>query len=177
MAGRISDQAVRASTGKGWAEWFEILDGIEAVQMKHRDIAQHLYDEHGVDGWWAQMVAVQYEQERGLRAKHEKPEGFEISRGKTVAAPLDVVYAAWSDGRRRRRWLSEPIEIRKATPGKSLRITWPDGTSVSVELYRKGTGKSQVSVQHGKLPDAAAAERMKEYWARTLEALKSAVEA
>jgi hypothetical protein len=26
-----------------------------------------LKDEHGVDGWWAEMVTLQYERARGLR--------------------------------------------------------------------------------------------------------------
>lgn len=177
MAGRMSDAAVRAKTGKGWAEWFAILDGIGATGMKHRDIAEYLYAEQGVDSWWAQMVTVEYEQERGLRAKHERPEGFEISRSKTMAAPPGVAYAAWSDGRKRRRWLPDAsFEVRKARPGKSLRITWADGTNVEVNFYAKGDGKTQVTVQHGKLPNAAAGERMKKYWAEALERLKAVVE-
>jgi hypothetical protein len=36
---------------------------------------------------------------------------------------------------------------------------------------RKGANKSQVALQHGKLPDRAAAARMKEYWAQRLDAL------
>ena len=42
--------------------------------------------------------------------------------------------------------------IRKATPKKSLRVTWGDGrTSLNVSFQAKGAGKSQVVVQHVKL--------------------------
>jgi len=49
--------------------------------------------------------------------------------------------------RLRDRWLADPaFIIRKATPGKSLRITWVDGkTTLEVMLYPKGTGKTQVT--------------------------------
>lgn len=52
-----------------------------------------------------------------------------------------------------------------------MRIT-SDQTSVEVYFIRGGAGKSQVSVQHGKLPDRAAVTRVKEYWAERLGALK-----
>ena len=52
-----------------------------------------------------------------------------------------------------------------------MRITWPDGTSVDVGFMSKGAEKSQVAMQHGKLPDQAAVARIKDYWADRLEAL------
>lgn len=174
----ISSDAVKARTGKGWAEWFAVLDKAAGRQMPHREIAILLNQKHGLSGWWAQMVTVGYEQARGLRAKHEKPEGYEISVSRTIAAPARSAFRAWNDAALRRRWLDRPVEIRKATPGKSLRITWADRkTSLSVNLYAKGAGKCQVVVQHSKLPDAKAAERMKSEWARRLDRLQSLVEA
>ena len=43
-------------------------------------------------------------------------------------------------------------------------------------LYDKSGGKSQVSVQHGKLGSAAEAARKKAYWAASLERLKGLLE-
>jgi hypothetical protein len=65
MAERVSDEAVRSKTGRGWAEWFELLDGEGARELIH--------GKYGIDGWWAQNVTVGHEQERGLRDKHQKP--------------------------------------------------------------------------------------------------------
>ena len=79
-----------------------------------------------------------------------------------------LVFHAWADDATRAHWLPDAaITIRKATPPKSLRLTWADGTSVEVGLADKGD-RTAVSVQHTKLPDAAAAERMKAYWAEAL---------
>ena len=174
----MSDAAVQAKTGKTWPEWFKILDAAGAKKMPHREIATYLYERHKMDGWWAQMVTVGYERARGLREKHQRPEGYEISTSKTVAAPLPALYKAWHDEKTRIRWLPEKgMVIRKATENKSMRITWVDGkTSLSVNFYAKGHGKSQVAVQHGKLRDAKAAERMKTHWAKTLGRLQEVLE-
>ena len=52
-----------------------------------------------------------------------------------------------------------------------MRVTWEDETSVEVHFNRKDNGKSQVSIQHCKLPSKAAATKMKEYWGTRLDDL------
>ena len=76
----ISSEAVKAKTGKTWAQWFALLDKSRAQAMSHKDIVAVLAGKNGLGPWWRQMVAVAYEQAKGLRDKHEKPDGFEISR-------------------------------------------------------------------------------------------------
>ena len=174
--GRIGDEAVRKATGKTWEEWFRILDKAGAQEMAHKDIATLLDGKFPkIGGWWCQMVTVGYEQTRGLRQKHEKPTGFEISVSKTVPAPLSRLYRAWSDSKTRARWLpGEKVTIRTATANKSARVTWSDGkTSLSLNFYAAGAGRSKIVAQHGKLASAAVAQKMKVYWADRLEALKA----
>ena len=163
-----SDEAVARATGKSWAEWLAILDAAGGREMNHKQIVAHLQAHHDVSSWWQQQLTVGYEQSRGLRAKHEMAHGYQISRSRTVAAPAAAVYHAWADDATRAGWLPDAaFAVRKATPPKSLRLTWADGTSVEVGLSDKGD-RTAVSVQHTKLPDAAAAERMKAYWAEAL---------
>ena len=170
---RMSDEAVESKTGKTWSRWFRDLDAAGARKMSHQEIVALLNKKHGVGPWWQQMVAVTYEQARGLRAKHEKPEGFEISVSRTIDAPPGKAFKAWTDEKTRKKWLPANLTIRKATTNKTLRITWEDGkTSVSVSFALKGDGKSQVVAQHSKLPDAKAAARMKKFWAQALDRLK-----
>lgn len=64
---RISDEAVRARTGKGWNEWFKILDKWGASEKGHRLSAKHLLEKYKIGPWWAQVVTIRYEFERGLR--------------------------------------------------------------------------------------------------------------
>jgi hypothetical protein len=69
------------------------------------------------------------------------------------------------------------LTVRKATPGKSMRITWgKDKTDVSVGFYAKGPGKSMVQLEHSRLPSAEAAAEVKEFWRKALEKLKATLE-
>lgn len=173
---RMSDEAVEAKTGKTWSRWFKHLDAAGAKKMTHQEIVAHLRDKHDVRPWWQQMVAVTYEQARGLRDKHEKPGGFEISVSRTIEAPVGKVFKAWTDEKTRKNWLPANFTIRKSTANKSLRISWKDDTDVVAAFYPKGAAKCQVVAQHGKLPDAKAGAKMKEFWAKALDRLKAAIE-
>lgn len=175
----ISSEAVRAKTDKTWKEWFAVLDKAGASDWPHKDIARHLHDECGCPGWWSQMITVGYEQARGLRVKHQKCDGeYSASASKTIAAPVSALFAAWNEPRLRSKWLSgaKGLTVRKATENKSLRITWPDGTNVDVNLFAKGETKSQVAVEHGKLAGVADVPRVKEYWAEALAKLQLLLE-
>ena len=176
--GGINSVAVQAKTGKMWAEWIKLLDAAGAKKMSHREIVALLSTQHGVGDWWQQMITVGYEQYRGLRAKHQKPEGFQISGNKTVNVPVEELYAAWSDEATRARWLKRrTLTIRKATPHKSIRAAWLGGkSSLDVDFYAKGDAKSQVSVQHSKLPSAEEAAKMKAFWVKALQDLKDLLE-
>jgi hypothetical protein len=174
----IGNDAVLEKTGKGWPEWFAILDRAGAAKMSHKEIATYLSDEQKCPPWWGQMITVGYEQERGLREKHQKPDGFSASASKTVAVPVTQLFEAWTDEKIRKRWLPKAaFTIRKATAPKSLRITPEDGkTNLSVMFYPKGEGKSQVAIEHDKLPAREDVERVKAYWGEALDRLKAVLE-
>lgn len=176
-AAGISSDAVRAKTGKGWTEWFALLDRAGAADWPHKEIALHLHEECGCPGWWSQMVTVGYEQERGLRVKHQKCDGeYSASSSKTIAVPIAALYRAWDDLKTRAKWLPEAAKmiVRKATKNKSMRITWADGTTnVDVNFVAKGPAKSQVAVEHRRLADIKDVARRKEFWAAALANLQT----
>ena len=173
----ISSEAVQAKTGKTWTQWFALLDKARAQAMSHKEIVAVLSKKHDPGPWWRQMVAVAYEQAKGLRAKHEKPDGFEISRSKTIAAAVDDVYEAWGNARRRAQWLpGAKLTIRKATENKTLRVTWGDGSNLEVSLHAKGAAKTQIVVQHGKLGNARAAAKQKQFWGEAFDRLAQLLE-
>ena len=174
----ISDEAVKKRTSQSWNQWFAILDKAGARKMNHTQIAAYLYKEQKLPGWWAQMVTVGYEQARGLREKHQRPEGYSISVSRVIDVPLSALYHSWADARQRDKWLKvKGIQIRKFTPNKSMRITWSDKkTNLEVNFYNKGKSKAQVVVQHSKFRNAKAVEKMREYWAKKLDSLKTYLE-
>jgi uncharacterized protein YndB with AHSA1/START domain len=169
----MSDRVVKAKTGRSWEEWVRLLDTRGARSMVHRDIADCLYREHGVPGWWAQMVTVGYERIRGLRERGQRRDGgYEASKSRTFGVPLARLYRAFDDRGQRNRWLGDARPtVRKAMPNRSMRITWEDGTSVEAHFTAKGPNKSQVAIQHRKLATKAAATAMKAYWEARLGAL------
>lgn len=174
----ISSAAVKVKTGRGWSEWLEILDREKGAQLGHKAIAELLREKYGLPGWWAQSVTVGYEQARGVRVKHQKADGFEIGASRVIDADAKSVFKAWLDAKTRARWLPKvPIRVHKATPNKSMRITWTDGAkSISVNFYGKGAGRTQVALQHGKLASAAEAKKMKAFWGERLDACKELLE-
>ena len=102
-----------------------------------------------------------YERIKGLRGVGQRRSGaWEASKSRTFASPVDTVFRAFHDARRRSRWMTEAKPtVRSATPGKSMRLSWPDGTSVIVLFTAKGAAKSQVAIQHEKLPDQATVDQ------------------
>ena len=180
-AAGVSSEAVQTKTGRGWDDWFVILDDAGAKEMTHTRIARYLREEQGVSPWWSQMVANGYEQARGMREKHQMPEGYQISVSKTLQSPLTDLYQAWSDEGILDRWLAgRSVTVRNATPNRSLRMTWSDATSTVEVTFTdkgndKGASKTQVVVQHSKLADSAQAEQMKAYWREALERLDGVV--
>jgi hypothetical protein len=171
-----SDETVQDRTGKMWPDWVRDLDRAGAMEMSHAEIARLVNDQIG-KGWWAQTVAVGYERIRGLREVGQTRDGgFAANRSKTIGAPLDAIFHAFADEDARRRWLDVEPHVRGATPGKSVRMDWPDGTDVVVWLHEKAPGKCTVSVQHAKLESASALEEAKAFWGDRLGALKELLE-
>ena len=175
---RMSDEAVQAKTGKTWKEWFAILDKAGAKKMTHQEIVKYLNTKQGVGPWWQQMVTVTYEQARGLREVHQKPGGYEISVSRTINAPIARLYHAFANDKARNAWLAEEgLAVRKATPNKSMRVTWNDvKTSLEISFLLKSDNKSQVVVQHSRLPNAKASATMKAYWGKALDRLRTSLE-
>lgn len=176
--GTMSDGAVHRATGQTWDEWFAILDAKGATQLAHKEIARYLETAHELPSWWAQTVTVAYERARGLRAMNQRSDGsFSTSVSRTVPVPVERLFAIWSETKLRAKWLADaPLTVRKATPNKSLRLVWNGGQSrVNVDFLAKGRSKSQVSLDHENLPNAASVKQRKLYWSEAMERMKIAL--
>jgi hypothetical protein len=176
MKTATSDEAVKRATGKDWAEWLKVLDKEGAKKLGHREIVEIVSGKYGVGPWWQQMVTVGYERARGLREVHETATGFVANASRTIAVPVDELSEAWSDGRRRAKWLGVKAVARKTTSKKSMRFDWPDGTQVLVTCDPKGDAKSVVTIEHSKLSGAKDVAARKVFWKETLAKLKESLE-
>jgi hypothetical protein len=174
----MSDEAIRRRTGRGWEEWFDLLDGWGAAERTHTEIARWVVEEHSTRGWDAQAITVGYERASGRRAVGEHADGFSITVSKTVAVSIDRLYEAFVDGSMRGRWLPDG-ELRERTTQKprSVRFDWGDGTTrVNVGFVAKGEDKSTAALEHQRLANAEEAERMKAFWRDRVTLLKEVLE-
>ena len=172
----MSDAPVQKRTGRRWAEWVKVLDNVRAFEKPHREIAQYV-SSLGTPDWWTQTVTVGYERIRGLRDKGQRRGGgYEASKSRTFAVPLKKLYAAFANARTRNRWLETKVSVKSATPDKRIRLTWDDNTTVEIMFTRKADRKSSVAITHQKLPDKAAATKMKSWWGDRLDALAAVLQ-
>jgi hypothetical protein len=173
----MSDEAVKAKTGKTWKQWFVALDKAGGQTLSHKDIVSVLKDKHGVPPWWCQMVTVEYERARGLRTRHEKADGFSVSISKTIAAELAAVYDATTNARTRKTWFAQGAFVQSSTTeNKYLRGNWNGTARLEIGFYAKGAGKAQINVQVNKLGKETDVAREREAWKVALEKLKAKLE-
>lgn len=175
-----TDERIRERTGRGWEEWFDLLDDRGAAGWPHRDIARHVAETLGIAplAWNAQAIAVSYERARGLRVAGERADGFAVSVQRTVAVPAARLYEAVVDASLRPAWLPDgDLRPRTATPPRSARFDHGEaGGRVLVTVLPRGEGRSTVAVEHGRLADADEADRMRAMWREGLDALRALLE-
>ena len=172
--GTLTDDAVRAKTGKTWDEWCKILDRAGGLMMDHQERALWLREQSGLSNWWGQMIAVGYENERGIRAaqRGELPgHRFEVNLNKTVSAPRSAVWSAFEDKDTLARWLPDAqFAVSKTAPPKILYLTWRDETPLTIHFYERN-GRTRLVLAHRKLSEAES-YRLREYWSDALDRLR-----
>src|SRR5215217_2466282 len=171
----VSDAAVQRATGKSWDEWFALLDAWHGMTHNHTEIAGHVYETYGIDGWWVQNVTVGYERARGMRALHERPDGFSGNASKMFPVPVERLFAAFVEPDERDRWL-EGIELHNRTsqPNKSARFdVLPEDGRLAVTFVAKGPQKSAAQIQQERLADTNDVARWKALWKEQLALLAS----
>lgn len=192
---KISDDAVRKATGKGWDEWFALLDSEGAAALPHKQVARMLHDKGYIaSGWWCQMVTVEYERARGKRVLGgTESAGFQIGVQKTLPLAAEDAWnlitqpeglALWLGTVPSLRWergteyaTAEGTrgEIRSVHPNKLLRLTWqppdfPAPSTLQVSLEPSGK-KTAVRFHQEKLASAETREHMRAHWRAVLQKL------
>jgi hypothetical protein len=172
----MSDDAVKAATGKNWSEWRETLDTDGAHTMSHADIAR-LLSGKGVPSWWSQMVTVGYERLTGKRALGQRCDGkFSASASRTVTGDKDVALAKWLtavdgmtefDG----AFAEEEPRLSQSENWRYWKVDLDNGSKVSVVISDKRDGKSMIGVGHERLADADSAVRAKIFWKALLASM------
>lgn len=175
-----SDATIRRKTGRGWEEWFDLLDEWGAADQPHREIMRWVAEQVGLSplSWDAQAVATSYERARGLRAVGQHPDGYTLTASKTVTVPVDRLFDAFVDESLRQRWLpAAPLRQRTSTRPKVARFDWTDGTTrLNVTFEPKGAAKSTAALSHERLADTSERNRMRAFWRERLAVLQYQLE-
>ncbi len=173
----MSDEAVKARTGKNWAAWFGALDKAGAAKLKHSQIAELLHEKHDMPGWWCQMVTVEYELARGLRVRHQTATGFSVSASKTIATSLPALYAATASAAKRKHWFPKgDLDVSSQTKDKYFRGAWNGDARLEIGFYAKEGGKAQIAIQVNKLAKRADVDRERAAWKAALGKLQKLLE-
>ena len=154
MIATMPTEKPRPTTGHDRAFWFAELDAWGAAGRPYREIADWLITDQGLSAWWAQKLIVEYEEARGVRDRGARRDGtFSAGASRTVAAPVEEVFEAFTDATAREHWLpGVAVEVRAAQPGKVVRLGWPDGTRLQAQFDAKGPEQDD---GRGRAPAAA----------------------
>src|SRR5690606_25181550 len=177
-----SDDRIRERTGRGWEEWFELLDSWNAEEMSHTDISRRLGEFQGLDprAWNVQAVVTSFERARGRRAVGQRvgADGWVAGASRTIAADAETLLMAFVDPVARHAWLGG-LELTERSVNKpvSARFDVGDGrTRLLVTAADKGPGRATVAVEQSRLADAEERETQKAFWRTALTDLKAELE-
>ena len=99
MVKPTNTSAITKATNRPWDDWVAALDAAGAREMNHGDIAKQalklMPEPVEQKGWWAQGVAIAYEQHTGLRIPGQSSDGdFRTSTTKTFGDDKDAALQA-----------------------------------------------------------------------------------
>lgn len=167
--------AIAAATGRDWDDWVAALDAAGAGERTHAAIAELaislMPESLENSGWWAQGVAIGYEQHHGLRVPGQRSDGtFHASASRTLPGPAAEAMQAW---RRlvdaRADFDGASAEAPPTTSETAKRLHWrvrlDDGTRAGVSVEPVGDGdRARLAMQHERLGSPADVDRWKQFW-------------
>lgn len=172
--------AIERATGRSWDEWLEIFEAADARTIGHSEIARVARAAVPADlkspDWWAQGIAIAYEQHVGIRVPGQSTVGtFRVSASRTMTLDRDAAIAAWvaKHGElteHRGHTVSAPRSSR--TPKRSFwRFNLEGAGKVEVSATPKGEDRVILGVSQDGLPDGDRIEEWRAHWKALLAAL------
>lgn len=163
--------SIEQNTGTSWHDWCAFLDAANAAALDHNAIVKKARELKTISGWWAQEIAVAYEQHIGRRKPGQTSDGlFSVSVSRTLPGDINTLHENWC------AFASEltVIDLQEVlqpptTSATPKRLYWrcklEDKSAASVSMEAKGNAKVLVVVEHNKLVDEAQIARKKLCWA------------
>ncbi|HJX78002.1 hypothetical protein [Glutamicibacter sp.] len=183
MATKSSNiEAIIKATGKPWEQWVEQIESAGAKELSHKPLASMIYQLMPADlenpGWWAQSVAIAYEQHIGRRVPGQASDGsFKGSVSTTLNTDLEGALQSWVGSVAEfSEFIGAQLASEPAVSGSEKwrywRAQFSDGSCVSVNITMKGN-KASVSAGHAKLANPQDLEGWKSFWRQILATIRS----
>lgn len=166
-------ESIEKATDKSWNEWRRLLNDAGARELEHKAIAelaqQELTGKIDSPGWWAQTIAVAYEQAIGRREPGQKSDGtYEISVSKTVEGTRDDIFTRYMDKLAGTVQFDSAITSNERTSVTPVRSYWKcdleDGSKITWAFEQKDSNKVLVVVSHVILQSQESANSWRAYW-------------
>lgn len=171
-------QPIERATNKTWEEWLKFMDGIDAKNLTHHQIATKVHEQltGAVDnpGWWAQSVAVAYEQHIGRRMPGQGPDGtFQTSVSKATKLDMKKLMDTWAEFAAKDTEILGLVTAPVRVSGTDKRITWrtkaADGSSVIITSEPKTDGSASIIATQMGLQTSELNAQAKARWASILD--------
>lgn len=173
--------AIAAATGISWSDWAAWLDAHDGASLAHAEIASLAHDRLAAGdrsdvanaAWWAQGVAVAYEQQIGRRLPGQRQDGtFSVSASRTLPVDPQKAMDAWvaQVGDRTvlaERTLAGPPRTSSTDRRSYWRIGFTDGSSLQLAVEEVPSG-SRLTATHEGLASPEEREAARTVWKATL---------
>ncbi|XBH21846.1 hypothetical protein V5R04_01055 [Jonesiaceae bacterium BS-20] len=179
-AGVMSAAAIAKATERTWAQWRKLLDANGAATLAHKPLAElalaHI-PKVGNPGWWAQSIAIAYEQETGVRVPGQLSDGtFAANASRTLTGTMDEVLARWQAHVGEPEALNgapitQPPETSSTEKWRYWRCTVNGFQRINVTINTKPGGKVTLAVQHPGLGSLEEREEWKTFWRTFLKSI------
>lgn len=171
--------AITDATGLPWTRWAQILNDAGGAQLTHKQLAEVAHAAMPAPvvngGWWAQSVAVAYEQWIGRRVPGQAHDGtFQVSATRTVQGEMQEVFDRWCKHAENVTELDgTAIKDTPRISGTAKRLHWGvtlvDGSRGSVDVSQKSADKVLVSASQVNLNAADQVDRWRAAWKEHLK--------
>lgn len=171
---------IERATGRDWASWMAYFDANNARELAHPEIAklalaatpEDMQSRH----WWAQGVAIAFEQQVGLRVPGQSSTGtFRVSATRTLSLDRDAAVASWVAAHGER---TEHLGHASGVPRPSRtdkrtfwRLPLEGAGKVEVAAVAKDADRSILTVSQDGIPDQEQIEAWRAHWKALLAEL------
>lgn len=172
--------ALEGATKRSWAEWLQLFEQAGATALAHPEIAriarQAMPGELQNPDWWAQGVAIAFEQSAGLRVPGQSATGeYRVGASRTLSLSREEATERWDalNSGRAEQGGHRVADVRRSTTAKRSfwRATLEGAGQVEVSVEAKGEDRSVCTVQHTRLLEADSIETWRAHWKSRLAEL------